>query len=540
MASPPELPEPDALPEAVVAPQPRWRLQLIWLIPLIAVLIGVGLAVQSVLERGPTITISFRTGEGLEAGKTKLKFKDVDIGLIRSVTLSPDRKNVIASAEISKNAERLLVADSRFWVVRPRISGGTVSGLSTLLGGSFVAMDVGSATAKRRDYVGLETPPVFGSDVPGRQFVLKSEDIGSLDVGSPVFFRRLQVGQITAYELDPDGNGVTLKVFVNAPYDKYVNEDTRFWQASGVDVSIDAAGIKLETQSVVAILVGGLAFQSPPASAGLPPAPANAQFALFHTRLESMVRKERIVETYVFNFTKSSVRGLSVGAPVDFHGIVVGEVAAINTRFDPVKKEFSIPVEVHFYPERFTGRYASGPKGGPIAPNKKAVLDTVVARGFRAQLRSGNLLTGQLYIALDFFPNAPKAAVDWSKAPAEIPTVPGGLQPLQDSVEALLAKLNKVPIEGLGHDMQQTIRDAHTLLNRLDAEVIPQARGTLAAAREALDSANVAMQPDSALQENAGDVMRELSRTAAAFRNLADYLERHPEALIRGKSDEGK
>ncbi len=540
MASPPDLPDPDALPEAVVAPQARWRLQLIWLIPLIAVLIGVGLAVQSVLERGPTITISFRTGEGLEAGKTKLKFKDVDIGLIRSVTLSPDQKNVIASAEISKSAERLLVADSRFWVVRPRISGGTVSGLGTLLGGSFVAMDVGSATAKRRDYVGLETPPVFGSDVPGRQFVLKSEDVGSLDVGSPVFFRRLQVGQIAAYELDPDGNGVTLKVFVNAPYDKYVNEDTRFWQASGVDVSIDAAGIKLETQSVVAILVGGLAFQSLPASAGLPPAPANAQFKLFHTRLESMVRQERIVETYVFNFTKSSVRGLSVGAPVDFHGIVVGEVAAINTRFDPVKKEFSIPVEVHFYPERFTGRYASGQKGGPIARNKKAMLDTMVERGFRAQLRSGNLLTGQLYIALDFFPNAPKAAVDWSKAPAEIPTVPGGLQPLQESVEALLAKLNKLPIEGMGHDMQQTIRDAHTLLNRLDAEVIPQARGTLAAAREALDSANLAMQPDSAIQENAGDVMRELSRTAAAFRNLADYLERHPEALIRGKSDEGK
>ncbi len=271
MVEPPEgRDEPGSpdFPEAVVKPRSRWRLQLVWLVPLIAVLIGGWLAVQAVLQKGPTITISFKTGEGIEAGKTKIKYKDVDIGVVRSVVLSKDHRGVIASAELAKDATSLLVDDTRFWVVRPRVSGGTVSGLGTLLSGSFIGTDVGTQAKERRDFVGLETPPAVAKDVPGREFVLKSEDMGSLDVGTPVFFRRLQVGQITAYTLDADGNGVTLRVFINAPYDKYVRADTRFWHASGVDVSLDTTGVKVNTQSMVAILIGGIAFQSPPESQG--------------------------------------------------------------------------------------------------------------------------------------------------------------------------------------------------------------------------------------------------------------------------------
>jgi paraquat-inducible protein B len=540
MSRPPEPPEPDALPEAVAVRRPRWRLQLVWLVPLVAVLIGVSLAINAILERGPIITLSFKTGEGLEAGKTKIKFKNVDIGVVDHVTLSKDHSRVIATAELTKDAANMLVDDTRFWVVRPRIAGGTVSGLGTLFSGSFIGMDVGKSTKKRRDYTGLESPPVFASDVPGRHFVLKSEDIGSLDIGSPVYFRRLQVGQVTAYELDQDGKGVTVKVFVNAPYDQYVNDDTRFWQASGIDVSLDSSGVKIDTQSLVSILSGGLAFETPPDSASRPAAVANEQFVLFHDRADSMKRQDRIVDTYILDFKKSSVRGLTVGAPVDFHGIVVGEVAAIDTRFDPVAKEFSIPVEIRFFPERFTSRYRSGEKGGRATSNKKELLAWMVDHGFRAQLRTGNLLTGQLYVALDFFPNAAKAAVDWNQSPIELPTVPGGLQPLQESVENLLAKLNKVPIEAIGNDVRQTIRDTNTLIKRLDTEVTPEARAALSGVREAVDSANRLLQPDSGLQQNTGDAMRELSRTAAAFRTLADYLERHPEALIRGKMEDKK
>lgn len=536
MSSPPGPPE---LPEAVATRRSRWRMQVVWLVPLVAVLIGGWLAVKAILEQGPTVTISFETGEGLEAGKTKLKFKNVDIGVVKSVTLSGDHRNVVATAELTKDATGLLVDDTRFWVVRPRISGGTVSGIGTLISGSFIGMDVGSSPKSRRDYVGLESPPVFASGVPGREFVLKGDDMGSLDIGSPIYFRRLQVGQVTSYKLDANGKGVTMHVFVNAPYDRYVQSDTRFWQASGVDVSLDATGVKINTQSLVAILIGGLAFQAPDNTVDGPEVDASTEFTLFPDKTEAMKRHDNIIDNYVLNF-KESVRGLAVGAPVDFLGIVVGEVAGIHTRFDPVTRQFSIPVDIKLYPERFTSRYASGASGGRVVTDRRALAETLLAHGLRAQLRTGNLLTGQLYVALDFFPNAPKAQMDWNSNPPAMPTVPGGLQSLQDSVTALIAKLNKIPFEAIGNDAHQTLRDADALLKRLDTEVAPEATQTLAAAKTALDSANDALQPDSALAQNTGDAMKELARTAAAFRALADYLERHPEALIRGKLEDKK
>jgi paraquat-inducible protein B len=534
---------PPEIPEAVVVARKRWRVQLVWLVPLIAVLIGGWLAVKAVLDKGPTITITFATGEGLEAGKTKIKFKDVDIGTVTSVVLSPDHGHVIARADLAKDASSLLVDDTRFWVVRPRISGGTVSGIGTLLSGSFIGMDVGTGKGPRRDYVGLETPPVIATGVPGREFVLKGEDVGSLDVGSPIFFRRLQVGQVTSYALDGDGKGVTMRVFVNAPYDKYVKNDSRFWQASGIDVSLDTNGVKVNTQSLVAILIGGLAFQTPQENEEKSEAAAGTQFSLFRDRAEAMKRHDRIVDTYVLNFNES-VRGLTVGAPVDFRGITVGEVAAIYTRFDPVTKQFSIPVQIRLYPERFTSRYESGAAGaGRVAEDvkdRRALSAILVDRGLRAQLRTGSLITGQLYVALEFFPNAAKASMNWDKTPPEFPTTPGNLQSLQDSLTSLMTKLNKIPFDAIGKNAQQTLVEANTLLKRLDTEVTPQARETLIAAHKALDSANSALLPNSPLQQGAGDALSELARTAAAFRTLADYLERHPEALLRGKPEDQK
>jgi len=536
MPGPEQKPDAPELPEAVVATRARWRMQLVWLVPIVALLIGGWLAVKAVIERGPTITITFNTGEGLEAGKTKIKFKNVDVGVVKTVTLSADSKRVIATADITKDATKLLLDDTRFWVVRPRISGGTVSGLSTLLSGSFIGMDVGNSDKERRDYVGLEVPPVLTSDVPGRQFVLKSDDMGSLDVGSPIFFRRLQVGQIADYQLDPDGKGVTLRAFINSPYDTFVKPGTRFWHASGIDVKLDTNGVHVSTQSLVSIMLGGLAFETPDEALAQPAAATNTTFTLFASQAEAFKRHDRIIQPYMVNFTES-VRGLTVGAPVEFRGIVIGEVTGIYTRFDPVTRQFSIPVEFNLYPERFTSRSQTGEKGGPLTDQPHKLADFLVAQGMRAQLRTGNLLTGQLYIALDFFPGAAKATVNWAANPPELPTTPGALQSLQDSMTHLMARFNTIPFEAIGKNTQDTLAAANALLLRLDTEVLPQADSTLAAAHAALSSANSALQPGSALQQNTSDAMQELARTAAAFRTLADYLERHPESMIRGKPE---
>ena len=527
--------EPD-FPNADAVPRSRWRLQIVWLVPILAVLIGGWLAVKAAIEKGPTITISFLTAEGLEAGKTKIKFKDVDIGIIKSVTLTPDHERVIATADIKKDAANMLVDNTRFWVVRPRISGGTVSGISTLLSGSYIGMDVGKSRTERRDFVGLEVPPVIASDVPGREFVLKSTNMGSLDVGEPVYFRRLQVGQVSALKLDPDGHGVTLRVFINAPYDRFVLADTRFWHASGVDVTVGSNGIQVNTQSLVSILIGGIAFESPPDARDDAAAASGSTFTLFPDRADAMKAHYHIVVKYVANFSES-VRGLTVGAPVDFRGIVVGEVTAIYTRFDPKTDKFTIPVEIDLYPELFTSHYQTN-GGGRVSNDPHALADRLVAKGLRLQLRTGNLLTGQLYLAADFFPDAPKATVNWESSPPELPTIPGNLQRLQDNVTELVAKLNTIPFGAIGKNTQQTLASAKTLLNDLDTLVVPQAQGTLAAAQTALNTANNALKPDSPLQQNTADAVQELARTATAFRSLADYLEQHPEALIRGKKQE--
>ena len=542
MADAPRQTELPDIPQAIAVRKSRWSIQLVWLIPLVAALIGGWLAIKTVLERGPTITISFKTAEGLEAGKTKIKYKEVEIGLVKSVTLSEDRTRVVATAEIVKEAESLLVEDTRFWVVRARISAGSVSGLGTLLAGPYIGVDIGKSGKTQHNFVGLELPPLFSTEVPGRLFVVHSSDIGSLDIGAPIFFRRLQVGQVTAYALDKDGKGVTLKIFVNAPYDKYVNANTRFWHASGIDVTLDAGGVKLQTESLVSILLGGIAFQTPAGSETLPPADANMVFELFHSRDQALKQPDMESETYLMAFDES-LRGLLPGAPVDFRGIVIGEVVSFSVEINPKTKYFEMLVETRIYP----GRLRALQRMQSEALDRKEVFDAWVKRGLRAQIRTGNLLTGQLYIALDFFPHAPKAEIDWSRTPVRLPTLPGGLLELQTTVVALADKLTmlankfeKVPYEQIGNDLSQTLQSANTLMRRLDTEVVPEVRQVLRDAHKTLTAADRLLSADAPLQQDTREAMREIARAAQALRVLADYLERHPEALIRGKTEDEK
>jgi paraquat-inducible protein B len=540
----PDLPE---LPAAVSAPKRRWAPQLIWIIPIVAVLAGGWLAVKTILERGPTITISFKTGEGLEAGKTKIKYRDVDVGLVKEIALAADRKRVVATAELSKDAEDLLVEDTRFWAVRPRLTATGVSGLSTLLSGPYIAVDPGRARETRRDFVALDESPIVTRDEPGREFVLRADELGSHDVGVPVYFRRLPVGEVVARELDKDGKGVSIKIFVRAPYDQYVTANTRFWNASGVDVSLDANGVRVQTESLVSILIGGIAFQTPPDAGVAPAADANMVFNLFQTREAAMKQPDLRVERYVLVF-KQSVRGLSVGAPVDFRGVTIGEVVRIGVEFDPRAFNFVQPVEITLYGNRLRMRSVDAvaaipePKT-PEELQKRAQL--FVDKGFRGQLRTGSLLTGQQYVALDFFPKAPKAKMDLSKTPLEIPTVPGTLDDLQETIASIAKKLDRVQYERIDADVRkvmatldQALKSADVLARRLGDDTTPELNRTLEDARRTLKSAESVLATDSPLQTDLRETLRELTRAAASIRALADYLDRQPQSLIFGKPAE--
>ena len=532
------------VPTAVPVRKRRWAPQLVWLVPIVAALIGGWLAVKTILETGPTVTILFKTAEGLEAGKTKVKFKSIDVGQLKSLKFNMQHQGVVATVELVKEAEPYLVDDTRFWVVRPRIAGGQVSGLSTLVSGSYIAVDLGNSGVERRDFVGLEVAPIVTADVPGRQFVVHAETLGSIETGSPVYFRQEAVGSVVSHEVNKDGQGVTFKIFVNAPYDQYVNSDTRFWNASGIDVSFDATGVKVDTQSIVSILIGGIAFETLPSSAQHPPAEEHREFLLAMNRAEAMKRADTISWPFQFEFTQS-IRGLSIGAPVEFRGIPVGEVKEVNIVLSQAQDEFHFPISVALYPGRVlamlkagSGEYRTDEEG------RRARWDKMVAKGLRGQLRTGNLLTGQVYIALDMFPDAPEAHMDWTATPPIVPTVPGGLEQLQTKLTSIATKIERMPLEQIGGDLRRALQSLNRTLvsteqavKRMDKDVSPTAKSTLEDARRMVNTAERTLATDSPLQQDLRSSLRDLSEAAQSLRQLTDLLERQPESLIRGKKE---
>jgi paraquat-inducible protein B len=535
------------IPQAIAVPKRRWAISLVWFIPIIAALLGAWVAVQQITSKGPTITITFKSAEGLEAGKTKVRYKDVDIGTVQNISIARDRTHVIVSAEMSKEAKGLIVDDTRFWVVRPRVTLNSVTGLGTLLSGAFIGVDAGKSEESRTDFAGLDTPPPVTSDSPGRRFVLRAEDVGSLYVGAPVYYRRVQVGSVTSYTLDEDGKGVTVEVFVNEPNDRFVTTNTRFWQASGIDVSLEGSGFKLNTESLISVFVGGIAFQAPQESPSGEAAMANAGFDLYANKEEAMKRTGEEVQTYLLYFTES-LRGLAPGAPVDFRGIVIGEVKAISVEYDRESKTLRFPVEIEIYPERMRSRYRPGaPQLSAMEREPHALFDRLVKRGFRAQLKTANLLTGQMLVALDFFPNAARAQVDWEKSPPVLPTMPGAFEDLQETLANIARKLDKVPFDTIGSNLDKslvtlraTLDSADKLVRQIDGSVLPEMKETLEQARKTLGNAERSLASDAPVQQDLRDTLNEVSRAARSVRDLTDYLNRHPEALLRGKKEDEK
>ncbi len=583
----PESTDRDNLPQATVVPRSRTRISIVWIIPVLAAVVALGIAIQRILSEGPRITIVFKAAQGIEAGKTFIKYKDVNIGQVTAVQLSPDHAQVEVTAKIAKSAAGLMVEDAKFWVVEPRITLSGVSGLGTLLSGNYIGFEVGKSTKAQRQFTGLDVPPIITGGQPGRPFVLKADKLGSLGVGAPVYYRSLQVGQVLAYELANDGKAIEVKIFVNAPYDQYVNSGTRFWNASGVAVSVGAGGVDVRTESLAALIAGGLAFDTPPYAPRAEPAAANTVFTLYADQATAMKQPDAIARHYVLYFTET-LRGLSVGAPVTLLGLPAGEVTDVGLQIDPATLSLRGRVEIVAFPERLIARLhaqqsAAGEALARSTQRRQAFFEGMVEqRGMRAQLRSGSLITGQLFVAFDFFPDASKAKIDWSQDPTELPTVPSTVTDLEAKLTSIVAKLDQLPYEAIGDDvtkalvsLNQTLQDATKAVNRLDTDVTPELKTTLEEAsrvlattdgvlkhqvnttleevnttleetRRAIATANTVLQntdttllgKDAPGQQELRDALQEIARAARSLRLLGDYLERHPEALIWGKSTE--
>ena len=459
------------IPEAQVVSKKRARFSFIWLIPAVAAAAGIWIGVTTIRNQGPTITIVFRSAEGLEAGKTKIRYNGVEVGTLTTIRLSEDYKQVIATASMSPKTEEFLVKDTQFWVVRPQISGANISGLGTLISGAYIGMEIGQAKESERHYVALDDAPLETGGVHGRFFTLKTSELGSINKGTPLYFRRLQAGQVASYELDKSGKFLNVKVFIQEPYDQFVTADTRFWQASGIDVSLSARGLQVQTESLLSILVGGIAFETPVTDGPAAPAAENASFNLCRDREEAFRPSAVNPQTYTIVF-KQSVRGLSVGAPVEFEGIPIGEVTGVQAQFDAKTYEFSVPVTIRIDPARFGVKLLDMAKGENVISDRKKLMDTLVARGLRAQLQSGSLITGSKLISLDFYPDAPAAALDWSQDPVPLPTQPGQIESIEASLANASKNLGQIPFKAIGDNLNKTLIDAQQTTESLNAVLL--------------------------------------------------------------------
>jgi paraquat-inducible protein B len=524
------------LPRPVVKHR-RVNVSLIWLVPVLAALVGLSLVVNYWLQAGPEITINFQSAEGLDAGKTPVKYKNVIIGRVHKIRLSADHKSVLVGVSLEKSAEGFATEGTRYWVVRPRIGLGGVSGIDTLLSGSFIGADVGDSSVPQSDFKGLEIPPSVNHGAPGRSFSLHTDDLGSLDIGSPIYYRRIQVGHVVSYQLDPDGKGVSLGIFIDGPNDKFVTKSTRFWNASGIDLSLGADGLKVNTQSLASVLAGGVAFLDPRGPHDSTPAPELTPYQLFPDQATAMAPPDGEPHYFRMRFDQS-VRGLTVDAPVEFLGINIGKVVSVNLDYDEQKQRFPVIVGAVVYPQRLGNAYnklEALAKARGENPDLTQMMGRLVDHGLRAQARSGNILTGQLYVALDFVPHAPKVDFDPNAKPLMIPTVPGSFDKLQEQLAEIVDKIDKIPFDSIGKNLDQTLAGLNATVKQVNGKTLPELKSTLQGVQKTMGTANDALSGDSPLQQNLGATLEELQRTARSLRVLTDYLSGHPEALIRGR-----
>src|SRR3954451_642070 len=338
------------------------RLSAIWLISLLAVAIAGWLVWDTISKEGPTIEVSFDSAEGLQAGKSPLKFKDIEFGTVKSLRLSPDNTHVVVTIATNAQAAPLLTEGAAFWVVKPRFFAGNLSGLDTILSGSYVGiLPAASRGKKQTTFKGQENPPLLEADVPGRKFLLKSKRIGSISVGSPIFFRDLAVGEVLGWDITDMAESVMIHAFVRAPYDSYVAEQTRFWNASGISLGLGPRGLDIKMESLRALLLGGIAFGTPTLAHGATAAsdqahaaPEKHVFPLFADQAAADAASYTRTIMAVSYFP-GSLRGVSRGSDVTMHGLKIGEVTDVHIACDEGKKGIVAPIYFEVQPEHIVG-----------------------------------------------------------------------------------------------------------------------------------------------------------------------------------------
>ncbi|MCO6416542.1 MlaD family protein [Siccirubricoccus sp. KC 17139] len=556
--------EPEISPEITEAKPHRRRFSWIWLIPIAAAAVAAYLGYSTFSTRGPLVTIRFSSADGLTAGQTQVRYKSVNIGTVDSIALTDDLARVNVRIRMQKDVEDRLTANARFWVVRPRLTASNVSGLETIVSGAYIEFDPGAPGGeKKRAFRGLDDPPGVRSDEPGRVFTLHTHRLGALDRGSVVFFRDVAVGEVLSYDPPALDGMVTLRAFIRSPYEGYLRKGSRFWNTSGVSVGFGPNGVKVEVASLRAALAGGIAFDTPPELRNQPTAPDDVVYNLYDNQ-EAAITATSADRLEFLTYLDGSVSGLAEGSPVEMRGIRIGNVQKVELAYDRQSDRFVVPVRIAIEP-----RNIAFPDGRP-QEEVLAAATRLVREGFRLQLRSGNLLTGQKVISLDLVPDAPPAEVRIENGTIVLPSVGGDSDNIMAAVGAMAGKLERFPLDEIGQNLNAALasvngvvggpelKDAlgslsgalgqvQELVRKADGGITPLLRRLPEIANnldQAVRRANTAVGSiergyggDSSFNRQLDRTLQQVTDAARSIRLLADLLGRHPEALIRGRTE---
>ncbi len=509
-------------------------ISVVWFIPILALALGAWLVYKNQHDKGPLVTITFDTATGLEAGKTEIKYKDVALGVVDTISISDDFSGVIVSARMSKETEPYLNENTKFWVVKPRVGLGGVTGLNTLISGAYIGIDSSEDGKPTKSFIGLKHPPPREHSVAGASIRLESDNPGSLREGSPIYFKQFPVGQIDSIELSDDFSNVDIRGFIEAPYDVLINQNTNFWNISGISAELSANGIAVKLQSIESLISGGIAFDSPIVRENIAFDASDVVFRLYDDKGSVGQVNYGDKKYFILNF-EQSIRGLSVGAPVDYRGIEIGRVVSIDIQYDDDRDEVQIPVLVEIEPG-----WAGLDSDDKITSAEQDLekFQETIDQGFRAKLQTGNFLTGQLFISVDFFPDAEAVRTRFFNGYPEIPTVSTDLGEITNNLSEILEKVNKLEIEKLVDNLNLVVTDLRNLLDENDGKIVKvldSVDRTLADSRKLMQG----LDEDSITRYELNTLFKEMQEAARSVRTLVETIEGNPSSVIFGKSRQG-
>ncbi|MDI3335424.1 MlaD family protein [Defluviimonas aestuarii] len=508
-----------------------WRnLSFVWLVPVLALVISLGLAWQSFSERGVAITISFPNAPGVTPGETTLRYRDVVIGTVENVTFSDDLSRVVVHARVDKDVAPFIDDKAQFWIVSPKVSTRGITGLSTVLSGVYIegAWDQ-EPGAEQYAFVGSDGPPLEQPGRPGRRITLMTTDGRLISEGAPVYYHGVEVGRLEKPRLTVSSDAIVVDAFIEAPHDRRLNSATRFWDTSGFSVSLGGQGLTLDFDSIASVVAGGVNFDS--VYEGGEPVNTGHVFTIYSDEAEArrnLIARSTADAVSIAAEFGESVSGLEPGAPVQYGGFKVGEVSAISADIQETDTgpQIRLLANLAIEPDRLGLAAGAGPD------EVLDFFDAAVERGLRARLAAANLFSAALVVELVELPDLPPESFQREATPLPIlPSVESNLPDFTATAEGMLERINSLPIEELLDQAISLMASIEAVASAESTRAAPDAVVALLEDTRALvnDEATRALPADirAAVADLRG-VVAEL-KEAGAFDNLAAALKRADE-----------